>query len=400
MRIALLGLLGLLLVLALVSLMAPGQVDRRLNRVAGQGVEPASALARALLEGAPVVDLHADPLLWDRDLLERLDHGQVDLPRLREGGVALQVFGIVSQTPWSQNFERTPADDPDAITALAVLQRWPLATWTRRSARALHQAGKLADAAARSEGALVVVRTGADLEALLARRAAGETVVGGLLGLEGMHALDGELGNLDRLFEAGVRMMAPTHFFDNRIGGSSAGLEKYGLTALGREALERMNTLGVVPDVAHASPRTVRDVLALARGPVVASHTGVQATCPGSRNLSDEQVLGIAATGGVIGIGYFEGAVCGTAPADIARAMAHVRRLAGARHVALGSDFDGAVTTAFDTTGLASLVDALLAEGFAPLDLDLALGANALRVLRATLPQDAPDAPMTLNRER
>ncbi len=366
----------------------PGELDRRINRVAGEPPFAGSERARALLAEAGAVDLHADPLLWDRDLSRQLAHGQVDLPRLLEGQVALQVFGLVTQVPAGQNFERTPADEPDLITLLAVLQRWPVATWTSRRARAEHQAARLVELAGGSDGRLRIVRTRADLDAVVAARRRGEAVVGGMLGLEGMQALDGELGGVDALFAAGLRMMAPTHFFDNRVGGSSAGEAKYGLTELGRAAVRRARALGVAIDVAHASPATVDDLLALGVGPLVASHTGVQATCPGPRNLADAQLRGIAATGGVVGIGYFAGAVCGTSPEHVARAAAHVRDLVGADHVALGSDFDGAVTTAFDTTGLSLLVDALVAEGFRDDEIRGVLAGNALRVLRSVLPRE------------
>lgn len=366
---------------------APAAVDRQLNGVAGTPPFQGTSHARALVGAFPSVDLHADPLLWDRDLNARLDHGQVDVPRLIEGGVALQVFGVVTQSPASQNFERTPAEDPDTITLLAFLQRWPIATWTSRRARAEHQAAKLVRAAEASGGALRVIRSREDLERLLAARGRGEKTVGGLLGLEGMHALDGKVEGVDALFAAGLRMMAPTHFFDNLIAGSSAGEEKHGLTELGRTAIQRAQALGIVIDVAHASPATIDDLLALTTGPLLASHTGVQATCPGPRNLSDAHVRGVAEKGGVIGIGYFAGAVCGTSPRHIARAMAHVRDLVGAEHVALGSDFDGAVMTAFDTTGLSLVVDALLAEGFTDDEVRLTLGANALRVFREVLPE-------------
>ncbi|MCP5059505.1 MAG: amidohydrolase family protein [bacterium] len=364
----------------------PGWLDQFINRVEMEAPFEGSAHAQALLGAFGAIDLHADPLLWDRDLGERHRHGQVDLPRLVEGKVAVQVFGIVTQTPMGMNFERTPADDPDMITLLAVLQRWPTSTWTSRRARAEHQAEELAALAEHSEGRLRMLRTRGDLEEVIQARARGESVVGGLLGLEGMHALDGELEAVDALFAAGVRMMAPTHFFDNRIAGSSAGVEKYGLTDLGRAALRRAQELGIVIDVAHASPATIDGMLEIVDAPMVASHTGVQATCPGPRNLSDDHVRAIAEKGGVIGIGYFAGAVCGTSPEHIARAMAHVRKLAGADHVALGSDFDGAVATDFDTTGLPLVIDALLAEGFTDDEIRRTLSANALRVFREVLP--------------
>jgi microsomal dipeptidase-like Zn-dependent dipeptidase len=379
-------LLALLLLAAFAFFALPTLVDRGLNRVAGPAPPAPSARAAALFASLRVVDLHADPLLWQRDLGKRLGHGQVDLPRLLEGNVALQVFGLVTQSPVGQNFERNSAETADTITLLAVLQRWPLATWKSRLARARHQAAKLDALAAAAGGRLTVIRTAADLRAFLAARERDPAQVAGLLGVEGAQALDGTLAGVDALFAAGVRMIGLAHFFDNPVAGSSAGVEKHGLTPLGRDVLRRMEALGIAADLAHVAPAAVADVLALATKPVVVSHSGVQATCPGPRNLSDEQIRAVAANGGVIGIAYFEGAVCGTSIAHVVRAMRHVRDLAGAQHVALGSDFDGAVTTAFDTTRLAAIVEGLLDDGWREDEIRGAMGENALRVLGATLP--------------
>jgi len=380
------GLLVMLVLLLLTLIVAPALIDRALNRVVGPPPAPPSARAAALFAGLRVVDLHADPLLWQRDLGQRLAHGQVDVPRLIEGNVALQVFGLVTQSPLGQNFERNESDAPDVITLLAVLQRWPRATWTSRLARAEHQSAKLAGLAAGSAGKLSVIRTAAELQAFLDARAQDPARVAGLLGIEGAQALDGTLAGVDALFAAGVRMIGLAHFFDNPVAGSSAGAAKHGLTPLGREVVARMQALGIALDLAHVSPASVADVLALATKPVVVSHTGVQATCPGPRNLSDEQIRGVAATGGVMGIAYFEGAVCGTEVGHIVRAMRHVKNLVGARHLALGSDFDGAVTTAFDTTTLAAIVDGLLVDGWNEYEIRGVMGENALRVLGETLP--------------
>ena len=376
-----------LLLLALIA--APALVDRALNRVVGPAPAPPSARAAALFAGLRVVDLHADPLLWQRDLSQRLGHGQVDVPRLLAGNVALQVFGIVTQSPLGQNFERNESDAPDVITLLAVLQRWPRATWTSRIARAQHQAAKLDALAAGSAGQLSVIRTAAELREFLGARAQDPARVAGLLGIEGAQALDGTLAGVDALFAAGVRMIGLAHFFDNPVAGSSAGAEKHGLTPLGREVVARMQALGIALDLAHVSPASVADALSLATKPVVVSHTGVQATCPGPRNLSDEQIRGVAATGGVMGIAYFEGAVCGSGVNHIVRAMRHVRDLVGAQHLALGSDFDGAVTTAFDTTALAAIVEGLLTDGWSEDEIHGVMGENALRVLGETLPEAA-----------
>jgi microsomal dipeptidase-like Zn-dependent dipeptidase len=380
------ALLALGLLAALFFFALPALVDRGMNRVAGGPPPAPSPRAAELYARLRVVDLHADPLLWQRDLAARLDHGQVDLPRLVAGNVALQVFGLVTQVPLGINFEKNEADAFDLITLLAVAQRWPAATWRSRLARARHQAAKLDALAAGSAGRLSVIRTAADLASFLAARERDRARSAGLLAIEGAQALDGTLAGVDALFAAGVRMAGLAHFFDNPVAGSSAGAAQHGLTPLGREVVARMQVLGIALDLAHVSPAAVTDVLALATKPVVVSHTGVAATCPGPRNLTDEQIRGVAETGGVIGIAYFEAAVCGTGVADIVRAMRHVRGLVGAEHLALGSDFDGAVTTAFDTTRLAAIVDGLLADGWSEAEIRGAMGENALRVLEQTLP--------------
>jgi microsomal dipeptidase-like Zn-dependent dipeptidase len=181
-------------------------------------------------------------------------------------------------------------------------------------------------------------------------------------------------------------MMAPTHFFDNEMGGSAHGIEKGGLTAKGREMIRRMEERRMIVDLAHASARTIDDVLALATKPVVVSHTGVRGTCDNARNLDDGQLRRIAQTGGIIGIGYWDTAVCGTDAGAIARAIRHTANVVGVEHVALGSDFDGAVSTPFDTTGLVQLTDALLAQGFTDDEVEKIMGGNVVRLLLENLP--------------
>ena len=118
---------------------------------------------------------------------------------------------------------------------------------------------------------------------------------------------------------------------------------------------------------------------------MVVSHTGVKGTCDNARNLSDAHLRGVARTGGVVGIGFWETAVCGRRGA-LARAMRHAVAVAGIDHVALGSDFDGAVSTPFDAAGLPVLTEALLAEGFDDEEIARIMGGNAVRVLRSALP--------------
>ena len=187
-------------------------------------------------------------------------------------------------------------------------------------------------------------------------------------------------------------MIAPVHFFDTEFAGSAHGMGKGGLTPAGRALVRGLEARSMLLDLAHASARTIDDALAMARKPVVVSHTGVRATCDNARNLTDAQLRGVARTGGVIGIGFWPTAVCGDAPRDIARAIRHAASVAGIDHVGLGSDFDGAVPVPFDAAGLPQLTDALIAEGFSDEDVARIMGANAIRVLqfRAALPERRP----------
>jgi membrane dipeptidase len=263
---------------------------------------------------------------------------------------------------------------------------WPRATWRSRVARAELHAARLAGFAAASRGQLTLVRSAADLDAFLERRAADPTLVAGLLAIEGAHALDDDLANVERLDRAGFRMVGLTHFFDNAFAGSAHGLAKGGLTGAGRELVSELELRRILVDVAHASAATIDDVLAIATRPVVASHTGVRAVADNQRNLTDEQLRGIAATGGVVGIGFWPTACGGDDAAAIARSIAHAVSVVGADHVGLGSDFDGAVPTPFDVSGMGLLTAALLDAGLDERTIAAVMGGSAVRLLREALP--------------
>ena len=364
---------------------APGWIENAQNPVLAGRSLPVGEAARRLHDSLLVADLHCDTLLWGRDPLRRARRGHVDVPRLAEGNVALQFFTAVTRSPRGLNVERNAADTFDMLIPLGILGRWPPRAWTSPRERALHQARRLAAAAARSRGALELISTRVELESFLARR--GETrAVGALLGIEGMHAAEDGLEDAETLARAGYRMMGLAHFFDNRYAGSAHGVDKHGLTAEGRALVERLVQRRLLIDLAHASPRTIRDVLAVARRPLVVSHTGVRGTCPGTRNLDDAELRGIAASGGVVGIGFWDTAVCEPSAHGIARAIGHAVAVAGIEHVALGSDFDGAVATPFDAAGLAEITQALLDAGHSEAEIRLVMGGNVARLLAETLP--------------
>ena len=355
------------------------------NGSTGEPPPPPSARALELHRTLWVADLHADSLMWNRRLEERHGRGRVDLPRLIEGGVALQAFTIVSKTPWGMNVSSN-SDSSDMLTLLLVAQRWPLRTWSSLLERALYQAERLHRSADASAGRLRVLTSRAELARYEREREADRELCAGYLGIEGAQVLEGRLENVERLFAAGFRMMSPSHFFDTAVGGSAHGERKTGLTAFGRQVIAEMERLGMLVDLAHASSETIDDVLDVATRPVVFSHTGVSGTCDSPRNIPDRVLTRTAAAGGVIGIGFFEGATCGRDLAAVVRAIRYAVDRVGADHVALGSDFDGFVRTPIDASGLPALTDALLQAGFRQEQIRAVMGRNVARVLSETLP--------------
>ena len=374
---------------------APGYIEGSMNVVDGKPLIEVSDEAKKLHNTMAIVDLHSDSLMWNRDINERASRGHMDLPRLAEGNVALQLFSSVTKTPKGQNYDSNGADT-DNITLLAIAQLQPFKTWNSLVERSLYHAERLKAAVARNNSTgdinlvswfLVdhsngVIRLEED-HGPQRGPAYHPFARGAMLTIEGLQNLEGKAANLDRLYSAGFRMAGLTHFFDNELGGSMHGLKKGGLTAFGRDIVRRMEAKGMIVDIAHLSHTGVAEVLAMARRPVVSSHGGVQATCKVNRNLTDEELKGVAKTGGIVGIGYWEGAVCSTDPRAAAKAMKHVRDLVGIDHVALGSDYDGATTVRFDTSQLVQVTQALLDEGFTPDEIRAVMGRNALRVIRA-----------------
>ena len=392
MRRWLIGLLILLMVAAgAFFAFAPGIVERGTNKIDGKPLPQIGARAKALHKTLTIVDLHSDSLLWSRDFLKRANRGHMDLPRLEDGHVALQVLASTTKSPRGQNYDAN-GDDSDNITALAIAQLQPVRTWTSLLERSLWHAEKLHAAAGHSQGRLRAVAAPEDIDALLRARAGSPPPVGTLLSIEGLHGLAGRIANLDRLYDAGFRMAGLTHFLDNDLAGSMHGLKKGGLTPFGRQVVTTMEAKGMIVDIAHCSHACVADILKMARRPVVSSHGGVQATCKVNRNLTDDEIRGLAATGGIVGIGYWDAAVCDTSPASIAAAMKHVRDLVGIQHVALGSDYDGATTVRFDTSKLVQVTQALIDAGFTDDEIRAAMGGNAIRVLRAGVVPLTPPA--------
>ena len=369
--------------LAYVHWVLPGKVEASMNIVLPHEAYAVSDEARKLHDSLFVVDLHSDSLLWKRDLAKESTIGHMDVPRLKAGNVALQVFSATTKTPSDMNYSSNTSDSDD-ITLLAVASMWPPRTWTSLYERAVYQLDKLYRVAERSD--LVVIRDRQDLQDLVASRSKGEPVLGGLYLIEGAHPLEGDVENLDRLFERGLRVVGLTHFFDNELGGSLHGTSGEGLSEFGRSVLRRANELNVIIDIAHASPAMVEDVLALSTAPVMLSHGGLKGACDTERNLPDALMQKFASKGGLVGIGYWDAAVCDPSPEGIVKSIRYAIDLLGLEHVALGSDYDGTIHAPFDTSEISVLTEVMLQSGFSEDEIRKVMGENAKRFLLENLP--------------
>lgn len=363
----------------------PSMLEQQSNRVDVHQPYTVSSQAEQLHSSLWVGDWHADSALWARDLSRESDYGHLDIPRMQQGNIALQMFTTVTKSPSGQNYDSNQTDARDNITLLAMAQRWPAETWTSLTARALFQAEKVHQLAQDHQN-FRLITSRSELNELIQQRQANSTLVGGLLGTEGSHALDGDLNNIQRLFDRGFRMMSLQHFFDNKLGGSLHGISQGGLTQFGRDAIIKMQSLGIMVDVSHSSEQVVADVLALSDQPLVVSHTGFKGHCNSPRNISDSLMQAIAAEGGLIAVGFWEGALCGTSPKILAEAIQYGIQLVGEDHVALGSDFDGSVTTAFDGSEMVVITHELLEAGLSEQQVAKVMGGNMLIYLQTNLP--------------
>ncbi|AEV35618.1 Peptidase M19, renal dipeptidase [Pseudovibrio sp. FO-BEG1] len=343
--------------------------------------------AQALHSKLRVADLHNDVLLWGRDITKASETGHSDLPRFDRGNVGVQVFTSVTKSPRGQNYKNNSSDAFDNITLLGLVQGWPTDALNELSRRALLQAARLYALEKSHPDKVKVIHNRKELETVLEARENGSKVMAGILGTEGGHALDGDLNNVNRLYDGGLRLMGLHHFFDNKLGGSLHGLSKGGLTDFGQDVVRLMEEKEMIIDLAHSSPAVIADVLAMSTRPVIVSHTGVKGACNTPRNLTDDQVRAVAAKNGLIGIGFWAAAACDISPKGVAKSIAYAVSIAGIDHVALGSDFDGSVTTAFDASEIAVVTQELLNLGFSEDQIAAVMGENAIRFFLENLPQ-------------
>jgi membrane dipeptidase len=336
----------------------------------------------------PVFDGHNDAITRaDHDLIAAgRREGHLDLPRMRSGGLRGAIFAVFAPSE-NERWEPLPRDDGVVEFELAaeVPHREAAAIASSAAGRllALERAGKLR-----------IARSVADLDAA----AADDGPPAAVLHLEGAEAIDPELEALDLWYAAGLRSLGPVWSRPNRFAtgvpfiSPSSPDTGPGLTPAGAALVSRCAELGILVDLSHLNEAGFWDVAELEAGPLVASHSAAHALCPASRNLTDRQLDGIAASGGLVGIVYAvqflrrDFAEDPNTPLElIAEHAAYVAERIGVEHVALGSDFDGATIPAplGDAAGVPRLLDALAAAGFDDAELDRVAWGNWRRVLGA-----------------
>ncbi len=328
----------------------------------------ASREAQALHAAYPAIDLHADTLMWSRwvgyDLHARHEPplpraafgGHVDLPRMREGGMGAQFFGLVSV---------------------------PFAGRMRGGARIIHeQIDALEEAIGRRPQSLRLARTASELEACVR-----DDAIGALLGIEGAHALEGDLDNIDAFARRGVRYLGLLHFSANEAGYPAYGRgrnDDEGLTPWGFDLVQRCERARVLVDLSHLNRRGVLDVCSVASRPPIVSHTGVLGAFKHWRNIDDEQLRAVADKGGVVGVIFCPRYVGGDGLEPVVRHLQHILDVVGEDVPALGSDWDGFIVPTrqlADPRGLPLLTDALLRAGVAERVIGKILRGNVMRVL-------------------
>jgi membrane dipeptidase len=365
-----------------------------------------SEQANKLTHSAIVIDTHDDTTqrLLDPhfDLAARHDDGNIDIPRMREGGLSAIFFSIwISGKILGPEAVKQALDQIDAVreTVRKHPQDLVLAA-SAEDVRAAHQQGKIA----------------------------------ALMGVEGGHMMGNDLAVLRTFAALGVRYMTLTHMENNEWADSStAKPEHNGLTDFGKDVVREMNRLGIIVDISHVSDKTFYDALAVSKAPIFASHSSCRSICNAARNMTDDMMRELAKHGGVIQINYhvgflsqdfrdFENAhpeiekeineevkkrcgdneACKLSMGDkvvrdfmesgklpkvnwtlIVDHIDHAVKVAGIDHVGLGSDFDGAVMPIGmpDVTHLPQITDALLKKGYSEADIRKILGENTLRVL-------------------
>ena len=321
--------------------------------------------------------------LFRDTFVELAGRGHVDLPRLRGAGVNVVGLTVATRFPdlrgsLSRFHFRSLGAPRSAMATNVALAEWLI--------------GRIERWCNESGGQLVIIRNRTELEACVGVGGP----VGVLLNVQGGHVLDGNLMNVGRLKDLGVRMFAPAHVMDNALVGSGTGRRAPGLSGLGREVIAELEAQSIIVDLAHMSVPGIQSSLPLLKRPFTLSHTGLTDVAgngsrwrrysAATRNVPASVARDVGRAGGLVGVVLASQLLGGDELRDAVHMIRAVLDVAGQRQVAIGSDMDGALREVIDVEGLPALTSALLHDGIAPATVAGVMGGNAVELLRRALP--------------
>lgn len=348
----------------------------------------------------PVFDGHNDALQSiyrpkngkPRPFFERTDQGHTDLPRMREGGYAGGFFAVF--VPSGMPDDGFPGADAESGKAAYELPLPTAIELGHAQSVTIKGVASLFQLEARSEGQIKVIRTADDLIDSLRRQ-----VIAMVLHFEGAEAIDTKLNALHVFYQAGLRSLGLAWSRPNDFAHGVPFQFPHspdtgpGLSDAGRELVKTCNRLGILVDLAHINEKGFWNTADISEAPLVVTHAGVHALCPSTRNLTDKQLDAVGDSGGVIGINFHVGFLredgllnADTPISEIVRHIDYVAQRIGIEHVALGSDFDGAIMPSElgDVAGMPKLIQCLRDKGYDDEALRKVTHENWVRVLGDT----------------
>ena len=317
-----------------------------------------------LIKAPPFIGSMSESVPPRRSLGERSEHGQIDIPRIKDGGVDCMLFAMYVSPQYSSRLLRL-------VQMLDAFQSEV-------------EKNKDTIAVATSYDEIIKTVKGGKIAAVIA--------------VEGGEPLEGKIESLRTIYRLGVRSLTLTHFPRNELGDGSGADSGSHLTDFGREVVGEMNRLGMIADISHLNETGFWDVMEITSDPVLATHSNCKALCSHHRNLTDDQIKALAETGGVInlsfcggfikdGVGFDAEAVKKVTIEDWLDHLDHAVGLVGADHVGIGSDLDGGCgfPGLDNVTRFPSLTEGMVSRGYSDQDIEKILGANDLRVFKQVL---------------
>ena len=317
-----------------------------------------------IIKSPPFIASNTGPVSPRRTLGERSKYGQIDIPRIRDGGVDCMLFAMYVSPQYTSRLLRL-------IQMLDAFQT---------------EIEKNRDTIAVATSYKEIAKTVKDGK------------IAAVITVEGGEPLEGKIESLRTIYRLGARSLTLTHFPRNMLGDGSGADNGSHLTEFGREVVEEMNRLGMIVDISHLNETGFWDVMELTKAPVLATHSNCKALCSHHRNLTDDQIKALAENGGVINLSFCGGFIkddVGFDPELVKKVtiedwfdhLDHAVELVGTNHVGIGSDLDGGCgfPDLNDVTRFPLLTEGMVARGYSDADIEKILGGNDLRVFKKVL---------------